>query len=234
MFAIYKRELKSYFSSAIGYVVLATFIFFASLFFVVYNLVYDTSNMTNIFGSMMLIYVFLIPILTMRTFSEEKRQKTDQALLTAPVSLTGIVMGKFFAAFTIYAIGLSSMVIFALILAAFSNVETWVIVGNIVGMLLVGAALIAIGIFISNLTESQIIAAVASIFVMLLLFLLGNFASFTDNTVIQDIINSLSITQRYNNFSLGIFNLSDAVFYLSIAVLFVFFTVRMLEKRRWS
>lgn len=234
MFAIYKRELKSYFSSAIGYVVLATFIFFASLFFVVYNLVYDTSNMTNIFGSMMLIYVFLIPILTMRTFSEEKRQKTDQALLTAPVSLTCIVMGKFFAAFTIYAIGLSSMVIFALILAAFSNVETWVIVGNIVGMLLVGAALIAIGIFISNLTESQIIAAVASIFVMLLLFLLGNFASFTDNTVIQDIINSLSITQRYNNFSLGIFNLSDAVFYLSIAVLFVFFTVRMLEKRRWS
>lgn len=234
MFAIYKRELKSYFSSAIGYVVIATFVFFASLFFVIYNLLYDTASMTSVFGSMMLIYVFLIPILTMRTFSEEKRQKTDQALLTAPVSLTGIVLGKFFAAFTIYAIGLSCMVIFAVILAAFTTVETWVIVGNIIGMLLVGAALISIGVFISNLTESQIIAAVAGIFVMLLLFLLGNFASLTDSTAIQNIINSISITERYNNFSLGIFNLSDAVFYLSVAVLFVFFTVRMLEKRRWS
>lgn len=234
MFAIYKRELKSYFSSAIGYVVLATFVFFASLFFVIYNLVYDTTSMTNVFGSMMLIYVFLIPILTMRTFSEEKRQKTDQALLTAPVSLTGIVLGKFFAALTIYAIGLCSLIIFALILAAFATVETWVIVGNIVGMLLVGAALISIGIFISNLTESQIIAAIASIFAMLLLYLLSNFATLTDNTVIQNIITSLSITDRYTNFAVGIFNLSDAVFYLSIAVLFVFFTVRMLEKRRWS
>lgn len=234
MFAIYKRELKSYFSSAIGYVVLATFVFFASLFFVIYNLVYDTTSMTNVFGSMMLIYVFLIPILTMRTFSEEKRQKTDQALLTAPVSLTGIVLGKFFAALTIYAIGLCSLIIFALILAAFATVETWVIVGNIVGMLLVGAALISIGIFISNLTESQIIAAIASIFAMLLLYLLSNFATLTDNTVIQNIITSISITDRYTNFAVGIFNLSDAVFYLSIAVLFVFFTVRMLEKRRWS
>lgn len=234
MFAIYKRELKSYFSSAIGYVVLATFVFFASLFFAIYNLVYDTTSMTNVFGSMMLIYVFLIPILTMRTFSEEKRQKTDQALLTAPVSLTGIVFGKFFAALTIYAIGLCSLIIFALILAAFATVETWVIVGNIVGMLLVGAALISIGIFISNLTESQIIAAIASIFAMLLLYLLSNFATLTDNTVIQNIITSISITDRYTNFAVGIFNLSDAVFYLSIAVLFVFFTVRMLEKRRWS
>lgn len=234
MFAIYKRELKSYFSSAIGYVVLATFVFFASLFFAIYNLVYDTTSMTNVFGSMMLIYVFLIPILTMRTFSEEKRQKTDQALLTAPVSLTGIVLGKFFAALTIYAIGLCSLIIFALILAAFATVETWVIVGNIVGMLLVGAALISIGIFISNLTESQIIAAIASIFAMLLLYLLSNFATLTDNTVIQNIITSISITDRYTNFAVGIFNLSDAVFYLSIAVLFVFFTVRMLEKRRWS
>jgi ABC-2 type transport system permease protein len=234
MFAIYKRELKSYFSSAIGYVVIATFVFFASLFFVAYNVLSDTSSMTGVFSSMMLIYVFLIPVLTMRSFSEEKRQKTDQALLTAPVSLIGIVMGKFLAAFTIYAIGMSCTVIFALILAAYATVQTWVIIGNIIGMLFVGAALIAIGVFISNLTESQIISAIASIFVMLLLFLMGNFSSITQNTVVQNIINSISINERYSNFSMGIFDLSDAVFYLSLTALFVFFTVRMLEKRRWS
>lgn len=234
MFAIYKRELKSYFSSAIGYVVIATFVFFASLFFVIYNLASDSSSMSGVFGSLMLIYVFIIPILTMRTFSEEKKQKTDQALLTAPVSLIGIVMGKFLAAFTIYVIGLSCTAVFALILAACSTVETWVIVGNIVGMLFVGAALIGIGIFISNTTESQIIAAIAGIFVMLLLFLLGNISSLVQVTWIQNLVDGLSINQRYNNFSLGIFNLSDAVFYLSAAVLFIFLTVRMLEKRRWS
>jgi ABC-2 type transport system permease protein len=234
MFAIYKRELKSYFSSAIGYVVISTFVFFASLFFVIYNIVSDSSNMSGVFGSMMLIYVFIIPILTMRTFSEEKKQKTDQALLTAPISLLSIVMGKFLAAFTVYSIGLSCTVVFAIILAACSTIETWVIIGNIIGMLFVGAALIGIGIFISNTTESQIIAAVAGIFVMLLLFLLGNISSIVQVAWIQNIIEGLSINQRYNNFSLGIFNVSDAVFYLSLAVVSIFLTVRMLEKRRWG
>lgn len=234
MYAIYKRELKSYFSSAIGYVVIATFVFFASLFFVSYNISADSSKMSSLFQSLLLIYVFIIPILTMRTFSDEKRLKTDQALLTAPVSLFGIVVGKFLAALTIFAIGLSSTVIFALILGACSTVEVGVIVGNIVGMILVGAALISIGVFISNLTESQIIAAIAGVFVMLLLFLIDNIASMISNTAIQSAIKSISISDHYSNLALGLFNLSDAVFFLSVAVLFIFFTVRMLEKRRWS
>lgn len=234
MYAIYKRELKSYFSSAIGYVVIATFVFFASLFFVSYNIAGDSSKMSSVFQSLLLIYIFIIPILTMRTFSDEKRLKTDQALLTAPVSLLGIVMGKFLAALTIFAIGLSSTVIFALILGACSTVEAWVIVGNLVGMILVGAALISIGVFISNLTESQIIAAIAGVFVMLLLFLIDNLSNLISNTAIQSAIKAISISDRYGNLAMGIFNLSDAVFFLSVAALFVFLTVRMLEKRRWS
>jgi ABC-2 type transport system permease protein len=234
MHAIYKRELKSYFTSAIGYVVIMTFVFFASLFFVSYNIMGDSANMSGVFSSLMLICVFIIPILTMRTFSDELRQKTDQALLTSPVSLTGIVMGKFLAALTVFAIGLSSTVIFAIILGATSALDTWVVVGNIVGMLLVGIALISIGVFISSLTESQVVAAVGGIFVMLMLFLLDNLSSIIQTPAIQSFIKAISINDRYSNFALGIFNLSDAVFYLSIAVLFVFFTVRVLEKRRWS
>lgn len=234
MHAIYKRELKGYFSSAIGYVVIAVFVFFASFFFSSYNISGDTSSMQGVFSSLLFIYVFLIPILTMRTFTEEKRQKTDQALLTAPVSLMGIVMGKLLAAFTVYAIGLSSTAVFAIILGACSTVQPWVIIGNIVGMLLVGMALISIGVFVSNLTESQVIAAVVSIVVFLTLYLLGSFSSMIPIPFIQTIISNISMSTRYGNFSIGIFNLSDAVFYLSIATLFVFFTTRMLEKRRWS
>lgn len=234
MHAIYKRELKSYFSSAIGYVVVATFVFFASLFFVQGNIMYDTPNMSTLFSSMMLICVFIVPIITMRTFSEEKRQRTDQALLTAPVNLFGIVFGKFLAALTVYAVGLSCTIVFAFIIGMSGKLDTWVVIGNMVGMLFLGAALISIGIFISNLTESQVIAAIASIFVLLLLFLVGNFSSFTSNTTLQTIINSVSISNRYSNFALGIFDLSDTIFYLSICALFSFFTVRVLEKRRWS
>jgi ABC-2 type transport system permease protein len=101
-------------------------------------------------------------------------------------------------------------------------------------MLLVGIALISIGIFISNLTESQVVSAIGGIFVMLMLFLLDNLSSVIQTPAIQSLIKAISINDRYSNFALGIFNLSDAVFYLSIAVLFVFFTVRVLEKRRWS
>jgi ABC-2 type transport system permease protein len=234
MHAIYKRELKSYFSSAIGYVIIATFVFFASLFFMVNNISGDTSSMTWVFSSMLLIYVILIPMLTMRSFSEEKRQKTDQVLLTAPVSLLGVVMGKFLASLTVYAIGLSCTVVFALILGACSTIQTWVIIGNIIGMLLVGAALISVGIFISNLTESQVIAAILSFFVMLLLYLMENIASLVSVTFIQNILTNISLSSRFSNFSIGIFSLSDTVFYLSFAALFIFFTARVLEKRRWS
>lgn len=234
MLAIYKREIKSYFTSAIGYVFIAAFVFFASWFFNTYSIFSDSSDMSSIFGNMLLIYVFIIPILTMRTFSEEKHQKTDQVLLTSPVSLTGIVLGKFFAALTIYAIGLCSYVVFALIIGASSTLDTWAVIGNIVAMLLVGAAFISIGIFISNLTESQVISAVAGIVVLLLLFLLDSVANVVKVQFIQNLISSISINNRYQEFALGIFNLSDAVFYLSISVAFVFLTVRVLEKRRWS
>ena len=234
MYAIYKREMKSYFSSAIGYVVIATFVFVASLFFATINIAGDTSQMGVLFGNMMLVYVFIIPVLTMRTFSEDKRQKTDQALLTSPVSLLGIVMGKFLAALSVFAIGLSSTILFAIILGASSTLDVWVVVGNIVGMLLVGAALISIGVFISNLTESQVIAAVAGIVVLLLWFLIDNISSLISVPLVQKIISAISINQRFNNFAIGILNLSDAFFYLSIATLFIFFTTRMLEKRRWS
>lgn len=234
MVAILKREFHSYFSSAIGYVFLAVFYFFASLFFASYNLTGNTTSMSNLFSSLIMVYVILIPILTMRLMCEEKKQKTDQLLLTSPVSLTGMVMGKFLAALSVFAMGLASTVVFALTMAAFVSVDTFVIFGNIVGMLLLAAALISIGLFISSMTESQIISAVGSICIILVLYLIGSFSSSVTNKILQTILSALSVSSRYTNFAMGIFNLGDAVYYFSIAAVFIFLTVRVLEKRRWS
>jgi ABC-2 type transport system permease protein len=150
------------------------------------------------------------------------------------VSLSGVVAGKFLAALTVFSMGLFSVVIFSLTMAAYVNVDTFVILGNIIGTLLFASALIGIGIFISSLTESQVISAVASFFVMLMLLMLSSLNSLVTNKFMQGIISAISISTRYNNFSMGIFNLSDSVYYLSIAAAFIFLTVRVLEKRRWS
>lgn len=234
MVAILKREFHSYFSSAIGYVFLAVFYFFAAFFFANFNLMGNTTNTSNLFTTLIMVYVVLIPILTMRLLCEERKQKTDQLLLTSPVSLTGMVMGKFLAALSVFAMGLASTVVFSLTMAAFVSVDTLVIFGNIVGMLLLAAALISIGLFISSLTESQIISAVGSICIILVLYLIGGLSSSVTNKILQTMLSALSINSRYTNFAMGIFNLGDAVYYLSIAAVFIFLTVRVLEKRRWS
>lgn len=234
MLAIFRREFKAYFSSAIGYVFLGVFLFFAGFLFVLSNIFAGSSDMSSLFSSLTFIYIIIIPILTMKIFSEERKQKTDQALLTAPVSITGIVMGKFLSALSVFAIGLSSTALFALIMATVAHVEGFVVLGNIVGMLLIGSALISIGIFISSLTENQVIAAVGSLAIILLLYLIGGITSFFQVDFVQKIVDFVSFLNRYNNFSMGIFNISDAVYYLSIAAVFLFLTTRVLEKRRWS
>jgi ABC-2 type transport system permease protein len=124
MTAILKREFQSYFTSAIGYVFLSVFYFFAALFFCTYNLAGNTTNTYSLFNTLIVTFVILIPILTMRLMCEEKKQRTEQLLLTSPVSLTGIVMGKFLAALCVFAMGLASTVVFSLTMAAFVTVDT--------------------------------------------------------------------------------------------------------------
>ena len=114
MGAILKREFGSFFNSAIAYVVMAVFFFFSSLFFYSYCLAYDSANLSYVYGSMFVIILFLTPIITMKSFSEEKRQRTDQALLTSPTGLTKIVIGKFLGAFFLYAICCSIFIVFAI------------------------------------------------------------------------------------------------------------------------
>ena len=234
MSAIIKRELSSYFNSAIGYIVLAVFYFFSGLFFYMYCLLSNTTSMSYLFLSMLMIVVLLIPIVTMKSFSEERKQKTDQALLTAPISLTEMVLGKFLGAFLLYCMCNAIYILYAIILSFYASVDWAVFFTTLLGMLLMGGALIAIDLFISALTESQVIAAVLSMGVGLLIDTMSYFVSIIPVKWISGILDKINFLNYYTNFTYGILSIADVVFYLSVTALFLFFTVLALEKRRWS
>ncbi len=234
MFAILKRELGAYFISPIGYVFLAVFYFFSGLYLFLGTLSYNSSSLTGVFNSLFTVSMFIVPILTMKLLSEDKKLKTDQSLLTAPVSLYGLVSAKFVAALVVFAIGLSITIIYAFVLSVFVAMEWSVIIGNIVGLLVLGAALISIGLFISSLTESQVIAAVGGFAIMMFLMLLDGLASSFNNAIVTEFVKYISFYNRYKSFTIGNFNISDLLFFISIAVVFNFLTARVLDKRRWS
>lgn len=292
MGAVFRREFRSYFVSPIGYIFLAAFYGYAGIMFSAYSLSAGHTKLDNVFGSMILILLVIIPILTMRTISEEKRSKTDQCLLTSPVSLGGIVMGKFFAAFLIYLMGMAITAVFAVVVSVYGKPDWNVILGNILALALLGGAYIAIGIFCSSLTENQVVAAVAGFFSLLALSFLsvagnaipfetiakqiketslgariaiiviaalavGTLVGAISKEIIYSIIafavsggvialaawkadkipylfDKISLSERYYTFTTGIFDFSNVVFYLSVTTAFLFFTVRVLEKRRWS
>lgn len=192
--------------------------------------------MTGVFANVFSIVLMLVlPILTMRLFSDEKRQRTDQALLTAPVSLTSIVLGKFFAALLIFALGSCIMLVYAVIISFQVSPDWVVILGNYVGMLLLGAMIISIGLFLSSLTESQLIAALGTFAVSFCLIMLDSLSSlFYGNEIINSVVSFLSVTQRYNDFTSGIISYDNIIFFLSIQILFIFLTVRVLDRKRWS
>ena len=234
MSAIFKRELSAYFNSAIAYVAMAVFFFFSGTFFYKYCFLYNSASLTAVFGNMFFIILFIIPIITMKTFSEEKRQKTDQALLTSPTSLTEIVIGKFLGAFTLYFICCLIFLFYAVVISFFASPDWAVVLCTFLGVVLLGASLIAINVFISSLTESMIIAAIAGMGVGYVIYMLSSFIEMINVGFITFILDKINFLTYYTNFTYGVLSLVDVVFFLSVTGLFLFFTIRVLEKRRWS
>ena len=216
MGAIYRREIGAFFSSSIAYVFLAVFYVITGFFFAMDNLAAGSANLSSVFSTMFMICIFLVPILTMRLFSEEKKQKTEQGLLTALL------------------IGVSIVFIYGVILSIFGTVAWMTLISNYLAILLVGGAFIAVGLFISSLTENQLGAAVGGIVCLLLFFLVDTLAARVSVPWLQELLYYLSFYSRYYEFTCGIFNLSSVLFFISTTVLFNFFTVRVFEKRRWS
>ncbi len=234
MTAIFKREIKSYFSSPVGYVCVAGLSALYGFFYFQLMLTGSSSYISSVFSAMFLFAMMIIPIITMKSMSEDRKNKTDQAYLTAPVSVTGIVVGKFLAAFAVYALAtaVGSLPIFAI--STFASPPWALFFGNFIATLLYGSAVVAIGVFISSLTESQVIAAVTTFIIAMLLYFLDGFASMASNSFVNDVISWLSFTVRYSSFTMGLFSIADAVFFISVTAVFVFLTARKLESRRWG
>ena len=256
MLAIYKKEMRSYFINPIGYVYTGIFLVFSALLACYTTLVSESYSTTQYFTYMIFAFIILIPLLTMRLFAEERKGRTEQLLLTAPVTITGMVMGKYLAALTLYVstvlISCINFVPIYVIAAAeragnsteFSHIGpvTAQLVGSVIALLLLGAAFIAIGTFISSLTENQLSAAVVTIgvlFAMVMLNMLNNITDSDGNQIIgayfiRAIINWFSVLSRYYTFSYGIFDFAAILYYVSLILVFIFLTIRVYEKRRWG
>lgn len=256
-------------------------------FFTMGNLVGGSSYYTNFLGSILFLYLFAVPLLTMRLLSEERRQRTDQLLVTSPITITDIVLGKYFAALIVYVLTLVVTVLYAVVVGLFGDLAVWETVGGYIGFMLLGSSFIAVGILVSAVSENQASAAFFTFFALLLiwftnlikgvapqgvisgtifaaalvlaigLFFYSNTKSWiaagavavvgaiaivvvhlVDPTVFTGLIGEtldwFSLIDRFDSFSLGLVKLEEVVFYLSFSSVFLFMTVRIIEKRRWA
>lgn len=234
MRAIFKKEFNGYFNSPIGCIFMGFFIFVTALMFFFGPVMYQTVDMPYVFANFNMMNMFLISILTMRSFSEERNKKTDQLLITSPVSIWDIVLGKYFAAMAVLGITLLISLVMPVTMFIFGNPPIAECIGSYIGVILLCGVFIAVGILISTLTESQIIAAILTFVVLFLLYNLDYILGGFSNPVISGITEWLSVSRRYSEFQNGMLNLEGVVFYLSYIFVVLFIAVRVIDKRRYS
>ncbi|NLC68980.1 MAG: ABC transporter permease [Clostridiaceae bacterium] len=232
MKAIFWKEVKSYFYSPVAYVLIGLFILISSILFWP-NLLGMYGEFNGNLASMSYILIFVVPILTMRILAEDRKNGSEVLLLTSPVNLAGIVLGKYFAAVFVFLVMVVISFIYPVILFAFGASLTPPLVGGYVGFILLGASFIAVGVFASALTENQVIAAIVS-FVSLLIMWIADGIGGMVGGIAAKILYWFSLLSRYEDFNNGILNLSAIVYYLSFISVFIFITIMVIERRRWS
>ncbi len=233
MTAIFKREFKAYFQTPIGYIVLAAFYFFSGFYFM-YYFSQGVPKVEYVLSNMLTVTVFVMPIITMRLMSEDKRQKVDQALLTAPVRLTSIVLGKFMAALAVFALGFVPTVIFEMIVMSYVKVNLLNFVYALFGIILLGSTLISIGMFISTLTESSVVSAILTLVINILLLYISNFVEMISVNWISSAIEKLAFIDKFSSFCENLISIPDILYFVSATSIFIFLCVRALDKRRWA
>ena len=257
MFAIYNKEMRSFFINPIGYVFVGIFLALAALLCCYTTIQSNSYSTSTYFIVMIFALIILIPLLTMRSFAEERKLKTEQLLLTSPVSITSMVLGKFLASLTMFVgcVAFTCLNFIPLYVVASAEREgdpyssthigpvTAEILGTLAAVILIGAAFIAIGLFISSLTENQLSAAVITIAVILVMVVIGFVNSIgTDSAgnrlissyAVRAVIDWISVFNRFSAFTYGLFDIAAAIYYLSLAAVFIFLTVRIYERRRWN
>lgn len=238
MLAIWKRELQAYYLSPLGYVFMGFFLMVSGLFFVSSNILAMSSSISSMFSNLTFIFMLLVPILTMRLMSEERKNKTDQLLLTSPLPITSIVLGKYLAACTVFLLTLLCTLPYLVILSTYGSPYMMEAFLSYIGYYLLGCAIIAIGVFMSAISENQLSAAVSTFAVVLVLWMMDSVSqsigSIPGLSLVQEFLGWTSLYRRFSVFAEGIFSFVSVFYYLSFSAVFVFLTVRLVEKRRWS
>jgi len=253
-YLIFKKEFKSYFASPVAYVVITMFLILTGYFFYNSLALFSTIsfqatmnpmlakqvgllNITEsvvrpLFGNISIILLLMVPLLTMRLFSEEKKSGTIELLLTYPVTDMGILLGKFFACMAVFIIMIALTILYPLLVIVFGQPEIGPIITGYIGVFLVGASFVSLGIFASSLTENQIIAATVA-FGLLLLFWMISFSASLAGQTLGDILSYISLTAHLESFAKGVIDTTDIVYYLIFISLFLFLTLRILESKKW-
>jgi len=237
MLAVYRKELQTYFYSPLGYVFMGSFLLVSGIFFAMGNIMSFSSNLGTMLSNISFIFMLVVPILTMRLMSDERRTKTDQLLLTSPISLWSIVLGKFLAACTVFLCTLVLTFSYVFILAAYGSISIGEVFVNYLGFFMTGCCMIAIGLFVSSLTESQVTAAIATFGTILIIYLLDSLVGLITAdylSFLKTILHWLSLFSRFDDFTNGILNISSTIYMITFSAVLLFLTVSSIEKRRWS
>ena len=247
--AIAHKELKSYFSTSIAYVVIGFFALLFGYFFYAMLVIFNQQSLQfggeggamdinqqlirPLFLNASVILLFVLPLITMRTYSEEKRSGTIELLLTSPVSDLEIIIGKFLGAMALYAAMLGITLIHVALLFSYGNPEWKVVVTGYAGLLLMGGCFISVGLLISSMTKNQIVSGMVTFAVFLLLWVINWIASFTGPTT-QSVLNYLSITDHFDDFTRGILDTKHLIYYFSVMSFGLFLTSRSVDTERWK
>lgn len=231
MFTVAKKEISTYFKSPIAYVLIGLFMLMVSiLFYTPFSV--GLGDFMGVLENMGFFLIFLVPIMTMRILAEDRKNGTEVLLLTSPTSLTKIVVGKFIAMYFVFLIITVLSLIYPIINFAYGGIFTVQLVGGYIGFLLLGAAFVSIGVFASAVTENQIVAAIIS-FVSLLIMWMADAFSTQVGGQIGTAMGWISLLSRYNIFTQGILGLPEIMYFILFTGLFIFLTIRIIERRRW-
>ncbi|MBF0275051.1 MAG: ABC transporter permease subunit [Nitrospinae bacterium] len=250
---LFKKEFFLFFTSPVAYAIITIFMLMAGFFFynifAYYSVVSQQIAMQGIVSgsgginvtegilipfhmNISVVVLLLIPLITMRSFSEEKKNGTFELLMTYPIKDYEVVLGKFFAAFAFYGVLITLTLIYPLIVSVYASIELPVLISSLLGLLLMGAAFIAVGILISSLTENQIIAGGLTFGVCLIFWLLG-WMETEASPEIGTVLKHLSLIEHFQNFSKGTINTKDIVYYFDFIILMLFLTLRNLDSNKW-
>ncbi len=236
MIAIYKRELRAYFHSFIGLLFIGVSLFFVGLYFTVYNLMYGSPYFSFTISSVVFVFLITVPVLCMKVLAEERHNKTDQLIITAPVTVGQIVVGKYLALLTIFAIPTLIACTYPLILNSFTAIPMGEAYTAVLAYFLYGMTAIAIGMIMSALTESQVIAAVLGFGVLFLGYMMSNITSLISSTgnLLTRVLGTFDMYTPFAKLLNGTLDLGAVVYFVSLACLALFLTTQVIQKRRYS